>query len=154
MIQVNWEIRRFKELTLDQLYDLLKLRTDVFVVEQHCPYPELDGKDRHPETRHILARAGHLELAAYARVLGPAVHGGNPGFGRVVVNPGFRRRGLSHLLVEKAVSLVREQWPDRILAIGAQEYLREFYISHGFEPVSDTYLEDGIPHIDMILNPG
>lgn len=148
------EIKAFDALTLDELYDLLKLRGDVFVKEQKCAYADLDGKDRHKETLHLTGRTRDGRLAAYLRILAPGVSYPDPGFGRLVVAPGFRGQGISHGLVEKAVSLIQEQWPGRSITIGAQEYLEKFYESHGFRPMSAPYPEDGIPHIDMTRNPG
>ena len=154
MTRLSWEIKPFNGLALDELYDLLKLRGDVFVVEQRCAYGDLDEKDRHPETLHVTVRTGNGLLAAYLRILGPGVSYPDPSFGRLVVAPGFRGQGISHALVEKAVSLIQAQWPGRAVSIGAQEYLEKFYVAHGFRPMSVPYLEDGIPHIDMTRNSG
>ena len=153
MTRLKWEAKPFADLTLDELYDLLKLRVEVFVREQNCAYSDLDGKDRHRETLHLTGRTQDGDLAAYLRILGPGVSYADPGFGRVVVVKEFRSRGIGHVLVEKALSLIEERWPGRPAAIGAQEYLARFYQFHGFRPISDPYLEDGIPHIDMARNP-
>ncbi len=150
MEQIQWEIKKFNQLTAAGLYELLRLRVDVFVVEQNCPYPELDGKDTHARTFHVAARMADRKLAAYLRVLAPGISYPGVSFGRVVTARAFRGRGLSHGLIEKAVELSRVNWPRVPIQIGAQEYLRAFYLSHGFEAVSEIYDEDGIPHIDMI----
>ncbi len=149
MEQIQWEIKKFNQLTVTELYELLRLRVDVFVVEQICPYPEMDGNDTHARTLHVAVRADR-KLAAYLRVLAPGVSYPGVSFGRVVTARGFRGRGLSHDLIEKAVELARVNWPRVPIQIGAQEYLRAFYLSHGFEVISEIYDEDGIPHIDMI----
>lgn len=149
-MEIQWEIKKFSELTATELYALLRLRVDVFVVEQACPYPELDGKDIHLETLHVAVRAADGNLAAYLRLLAPGVRYPGVSIGRVVTAKAFRGRGLSHGLIEKAVELARENWPGIPLQIGAQEYLRRFYQSHGFDATSKIYLEDGIPHIDMV----
>ena len=124
---------------------------DVFVVEQACPYPELDGKDTHAHTLHVAARTADRNLVAYLRILAPGVSYPGVSFGRVVTAKAFRGRGLSHELINKAVELARVNWPGIPVQIGAQEYLKDFYQSHGFEATSEIYLEDGIPHIDMVL---
>ena len=149
MGSIQWEIKQFKELTPARLYELLRLRVDVFVVEQACPYPELDGKDIHPDTVHVAIRVNGC-LAAYLRILAPGVSYPGVSLGRVVTAKAFRGKGLSHKLIEKGVELIRVKWPGISIQIGAQKYLKAFYQSHGFEVVSKIYLEDGIPHIDMV----
>lgn len=149
MQSIHWDIKRFKDLTIDELYDLLRLRVDVFVVEQACPYPELDGKDTHEETLHVTALTENKTLAAYLRILAPGVSYPHVSFGRVLVAEKFRGKGLSHTLVENALAVIQERWPGQQITIGAQEHLKTFYQSHGFIPTSDTYLEDNIPHMDM-----
>ena len=145
----KWEIKKFSQLTVAELYELLRLRVDVFVVEQTCPYPELDGKDIHPDTVHVAIRADGC-LAAYLRILAPGVSYPGVSLGRVVTAKAFRGKGLSHELIQKGVELIRERWPGISIQIGAQKYLKAFYQSHGFEVASKIYLEDGIPHIDMV----
>ena len=146
---MDWIIKRFKDLNTDELYDFLKLRTDIFVVEQNCPYPELDNKDKDQNTRHITTKAENNLTAGYLRVLGPGVNFPEPSFGRLAVARQFRNRGIGHLLVKKALSVIETQWPGKDIAISAQEHLQRFYGAHGFIAVSASYLEDGIPHIDM-----
>ncbi|WDP90015.1 MAG: GNAT family N-acetyltransferase [Desulfobacter sp.] len=149
----NWQLRRFRELTTKELYDLLRLRTDIFVVEQNCPYPELDGKDEHGETRHLWHYVPDRIMTAYLRILPPGLSYDGVSFGRVAVHKEFRGGGLAHRLVDKAVEIAGLTWPGMKIEIGAQEYLTSFYKSHGFRVVSTPYIEDGIPHIDMALNP-
>jgi len=153
MADLTWKIKRFHDLTLEQLYGLLRLRTDVFVVEQNCPYPELDGKDTHGETLHIMAVDPQGRPAGYLRILGPGVSYEDPSFGRVVVQKDYRGRGLSHELVDRAVAEMRRLWPGCPITIGAQAHLETFYGGHGFVTVTESYLEDGIPHIDMTRTP-
>ncbi len=154
MGSIQWEIKKFSELTATELYELLRLRVDVFVVEQTCPYPELDGKDLHIQTLHVAVRMADGNLAAYLRILAPGVSYPGVSLGRVVTAKAFRGRGFGHVLIEKAMELARENWPGIPLQIGAQEYLKRFYQSHGFEVTSNIYLEDGIPHIDMVRKQG
>jgi ElaA protein len=150
--RIAWQVDHFDGLGAKQLYELLKLRLDVFVVEQACAYPELDGKDVFSDTLHITGRAQDSSLAAYARILAPGVRFSNVSFGRVVVAPAFRKTGLGHVLVKKILAVTARTWPNKDVTISAQNYLRSFYKSHGFVPVSNTYLEDGIAHIDMTRN--
>ncbi len=154
MEPIQWEIKKFNQLTAEELYELLRLRVDVFVVEQACPYPELDGKDTHAQTLHVSVRMSGGNLAGYLRVIAPGVSYPGVSFGRVVTAKSFRGRGLSHDLIEKAVELARVNWPGIPIQIGAQEYLIAFYRSHGFEAASEIYDEDGIPHIDMVRKHG
>jgi ElaA protein len=148
----EWQICRFDELLPGQLYELLKLRVDVFVVEQACAYPEIDGKDMLADTRHLTGRVKDGSLVAYARILAPGVRFADLSFGRVAVAPRYRKNGLGHLLVKQVLSAAAGIWPGRGITISAQTYLTEFYRFHGFIPVSDPYLEDDIPHIDMAWN--
>lgn len=150
MTDVQWTIRPFCGLSTNELYDLLKLRVDVFVVEQNCPYPELDNKDRHPDTRHLTARDHSGLLVACARILPPGLCFRRPAIGRVAVVKNSRGRGLCHVLMNKALAYIRDTWPGLGVMISAQVYLAAFYESLGFEAVSAPYLEDGIAHVDMI----
>lgn len=150
--QITWQADHFEALDATQLYELLKLRVDVFVVEQACAYPELDGKDMLADTLHLTGRAQDGRLAAYARILAPGIRFPDISFGRVVVTPLYRKTGLGHALVKKILAESGRAWPGRDITIGAQTYLEEFYRCHGFVPVSDPYLEDGIAHIDMTRN--
>ncbi|MDX3774341.1 GNAT family N-acetyltransferase [Chromatiaceae bacterium AAb-1] len=147
---MQWQVLTFADLDTYTLYAMLQLRVDVFVVEQHCPYPELDNKDLHPATRHILLKKGD-KVIAYARVLAPDVSfPGYPGIGRVCVSQTARRLGLGQTLVEKTLTATRELWPGKDIHISAQCYLQQFYQSMGFSPASEQYLEDDIPHLKMI----
>ncbi|WP_457552278.1 GNAT family N-acetyltransferase [Desulfobacula sp.] len=150
MIQIEWKIKLFDLLSKDELYELLKLRVNVFVVEQNCPYPEIDGKDRHPETLHLYGENKDKKPVAYLRILPPGVSFKHVSIGRVVVAKKFRRQGISNIMVKKALDQINHIWPNENIKIGAQMYLRKFYEAHGFEASSKSYLEDGIPHIEMI----
>ena len=149
---MEWHILRFSELDTYTLYALLKLRVDVFVVEQNCPYPELDEKDLHPETRHILLKKGD-KILGYSRILPPGVSFKDaPGVGRVCVAQTARRLGLGELVVAKAIATAKDGWPGLDIHISAQCYLQRFYESMGFVAASEPYLEDDIPHLKMILS--
>ncbi|WP_166838473.1 GNAT family N-acetyltransferase [Rheinheimera pleomorphica] len=147
---MQWQVLTFAQLDTVTLYSLLQLRVDVFVVEQNCPYPELDDKDLHPDTRHVLLKKGD-KVIAYSRVLAPDVSFADfPGIGRVCVAQTARRLGLGQVLVEKTLSVAAELWPDTDIHISAQCYLQQFYQELGFKPASEPYLEDDIPHLKMI----
>ncbi len=145
---MQWITLTFRQLSTRQLYDLLRLRTDVFVVEQKCPYPELDGHDLHPETRHVLGYRDD-KMTAYARILPAGLTYPEMSIGRIVTARTERGNGCGGELVKHALRQAQEVWPDTPITIGAQYHLRQFYRQHGFEEISEEYLEDGIPHIDM-----
>ncbi|WOT05490.1 GNAT family N-acetyltransferase [Shewanella youngdeokensis] len=147
-----WKSLAFSELTLDELYDILKLRVDVFVVEQNCPYPELDNKDRQSQTQHLLGIDEQGTIQAYARVLAPGVSYPEVSIGRVIVAEASRGQGVAHTLMQKAISIAVRKWPEQNIQLGGQAHLTDFYQQLGFKPVSDIYLEDGIPHLDMLLS--
>lgn len=152
---IRWDFRRFHELDLDALYALLRLRSEVFVVEQNCPYLDPDGKDRHPDARHLLGwtgadAPGEPVLAAALRILPAGLGYPEVSFGRVVIAPAFRGQGLGHALVREALVAIAHTWPGMDVRIGAQAHLEAFYGRHGFARASEPYLEDGIPHVDML----
>lgn len=147
--QYTFSHYRFDELPNLALYSALKLRSDVFVVEQNCVYPDLDDKDIHPSALHILCGSHHV--LAYARCLAPGVSYAGSSIGRVAVAENARGQGLAKLLMLEAISACKQQWPDSHIQIGAQVYLQAFYQQLGFTAFSEPYDEDGIMHIDMQL---
>ncbi|WP_261923754.1 GNAT family N-acetyltransferase [Shewanella sp. NFH-SH190041] len=148
---MQWKMAQFSALSVLEWHDIVQLRINVFVVEQACAYPELDGKDIHVQTRHLAAyRQG--KLLAYARVLPPGVSYPQSSIGRVVVAKSARGDGLATELMQRAIALSKQCWPAVGIQIGAQQYLQRFYTDLGFVPVSDIYLEDNIPHVDMVLS--
>ena len=150
MNDIQWTIKTFQELKSEQFFDLLKLRIDVFVVEQHCAYQELDEYDRHSETRHLSGRSEVGELIAYARIIPPKLCYPEVNLGRFVVKADFRRQGIGHQLLQKALQEISHRWPEVPIKMSAQSHLHRFYAQYGFIQVSDGYLEDGIPHVDMV----
>ena len=149
---MEWQLKTFECLSTQDLYQLLQIRVDVFVVEQNCPYPELDGKDILADTLHLYATNSAGKIVAYARLLAPSVSYPQASIGRVLVASEARGAGLANQLMQRAISATLQQWPEQGIQIGAQQYLVEYYQSHGFMINSDMYLEDGIPHLDMLLN--
>ena len=139
-------IKKFDELTLNELYDILKLRVDIFVVEQNCPYGELDNKDK--ESIHIFYRENG-EITAYLRIIPTFLSYESVSMGRRCVKQEFRSRKLGREIVKDAINYIEKDMEEYIITIGAQEYLKDFYASFDFKPVSDIYDEDGIKHLDM-----
>lgn len=148
---MQWQVLTFSELDTLTLYSLLQLRVDVFVVEQNCAYPELDERDLAPDTRHIILKKSD-KVIAYARVLAPGVAFDDfPAIGRLCVSQTARRLGLGQVLVAKSTAVIKELWPASDIYISAQCYLEQFYQQLGFVAAGESYLEDDIPHITMIL---
>ncbi len=137
-------IKSFHELALEELYGILKLRVDIFVVEQNCPYPELDNEDQ--KSIHIFYKEEE-EVIAYVRVI--PNQAGNIRIGRVVTDKTFRGQRLSSKLMVAAMEFINEKHSSKRITLSAQEHLQQFYSKFGFVPVSEMYLEDGIPHVDM-----
>ena len=150
MKTVQWDIQTFREFEVDQLYALLKLRVDVFVVEQACAYADLDEHDHHIETRHLIGRDEFGKLIAYARLLPPGLRYPEVNLGRVVVRADSRQKGIGHQLLQTGINESSRCWPQAPMKISAQDYLQRFYEQYGFVRVSDVYLEDGIPHVEMV----
>ncbi len=146
---MDWNIKTFDELTAKELYDILKQRCEVFVVEQNCPYPDIDGADM--KAWQLFAYAEDGTLAASMRLLPAGVTYDAFAMGRVAVARSFRGRGTAREMMERAIDFARNELGVTLIKIGAQEYLLSFYSSLGFKPVSEVYLDDGIPHVDMEL---
>lgn len=145
---MNFSIKPFSQLSVDELYDILKLRVDVFVVEQACAYPELDNIDRLDSTIHI-GILSDGKIAAYARVFQKNQQ--TLAIGRVVVADFARGKGLAKEIMYAALELCKNNKQCRKIVLSAQVYLKAFYGSLGFVEVGEEYLEDGIPHQDMFL---
>lgn len=144
---MEWHIKSFQELSNDELYSVLKKRVDVFVVEQECPYPELDNIDR--RALHCFLKIDD-EIAACARILPKDTKYEEPSIGRVLVVEKFRNQGLAKQMMQHAIDYVVNDWNETRIKLQAQEHLKRFYSMLGFKQVSESYLDDGIPHIDMI----
>lgn len=142
---------RFNELTGRQVHDLLKLRQDIFVVEQNCAFPEIDGQD--PVTLHYLVEdaAGRIVGALRAFVPGERESASEARIGRVVIDAGHRGGGNGRKLMRSGIEGLRHLAPGHPIQLSAQAHLESFYASLGFERCSEDYLEDGIPHLDMVL---
>ncbi len=145
---MQWVLKKYKELTLDEFHDILQLRIDVFVVEQNCPYPELDNKDK--VAFHFFGIDKTDRIIAYTRIFKPGDYYKEAAFGRVVLHQDFRNQKLGYKLLEQTISKMKQLFGDIPIKIGAQTYLNKFYASFGFQQVGEAYIEDGIPHIYMV----
>ena len=143
---VNWTIKRFDELTLDELYNILQLRNEVFIVEQNCVYNDTDGKDR--SAWHLMAVEDNI-LIAYTRILPPGVSYSDPAIGRVVTSSSKRRSGLGRELMKRSIETCEKFFGKISITLSAQVYLQSFYESFGFIVIGEEYLDDGILHVEM-----
>lgn len=143
---MNWIIKKFDELTLHELYAILQLRNEVFVVEQNCIYPDLDDKDQ--ASWHLMCMNNN-KLVAYTRLLPPGMTYQGPAIGRVVTSPSIRKTGIGRELMLQSIENCEKLFGKQPVTISAQLYLKKFYESLGFVKTSDIYLEDGIEHISM-----
>jgi ElaA protein len=147
---MKWIIKKYNELTVDEFHNILQLRINVFVVEQNCPYPELDGKDKYAYHFFAFMEENPYQIIAYTRIFKPGDYYEKAAIGRVVVHPDFRKDGLGYKLIVKSITQVKKHFKTVEIQIGAQTYLKKFYESLGFKKVGKDYLEDGIPHIYML----
>jgi ElaA protein len=145
---VQWHCRGFDELDPALLYQIMQLRQQVFVVEQNCVYQDLDGLD---QASHHLYGQREGQLMAYLRCVPPGLSYSQSSLGRIVVGPEARGLKLGRELVQRGIDHNRATWPQSDIKIGAQAYLEKFYTDLGFRAVGDSYDEDGIPHLKMIL---
>lgn len=146
---INWECKSFNELSNFELYELLKLRSLVFVVEQNCVYQDIDDKDQ--KSFHLLGYHQN-QLIACLRIIPPRLSYPEASIGRVVTHPDFRRKGLGIELMKIGIERTLSQFNTNTIKISAQCYLLKFYTDLGFNAIGKEYLEDNIPHIEMIYN--
>jgi ElaA protein len=145
---IEWICKHHSDLGKEQLYALLKLRSEVFVVEQKCAYPDLDGQDLEGDTHHLMGWDND-QLVAYLRLLDPQSQGGDVVIGRVVTAPTGRGKGLGHKMMEQALKQAEKHWPQVPIYLSAQAHLQGYYGRYGFVVAGEEYLEDDIPHIGM-----
>ena len=142
------EIKPWEKLSREQINEIFSLRCEVFIVEQECPYQDVDGKDETAD--HLMLRVDN-ELVGYTRVFPENTYFKEASFGRAVVKKSHRGEGYGHLLVDKSLEYLKSKKQSPI-KISAQSYLKEFYSSHGFMAKGEEYMEDGIPHTAMYLD--
>lgn len=146
-MNITWSYKSFANLTNKELYEILSLRQEVFIVEQNCPYLDCDGKDY--KSFHLIGKSDEGVLVAYARIVEQGVSYDEVSIGRVITKPAYRKFGLGKKLMAAALNTVKENYGDVDIRIGAQSYLLNFYNSFGFETL-EAYMEDGIPHHIML----
>jgi|TARA_B110000971_G_C20014796_1_gene503408 ElaA protein len=145
-LEINTYI--YNELTTNQLYNILKLRAEVFVVEQNCAYQDLDNKDN--KALHLIGEINN-EIIAYTRIFKKGDYFTNSSIGRVLVKKEFRKKELGKAIMEKSIEIIKKNTKEEKIEISAQKYLTKFYKDLGFKKTGKEYLEDNIPHIKMIL---
>ncbi len=143
------QTKTFSELTTNELYSLLALRSEVFVVEQDCVYQDVDGKDY--KALHCLGFKNNT-LVAYTRIFKPGDYFKEASIGRVVVSKSERQHKYGYDIMEASIEAIKHNFNERVIKLSAQVYLKKFYNNLGFKVVGEEYLEDGIPHIEMIKN--
>jgi len=146
---MTYNIKHYDLLTKDELYQIMKLRNEVFVVEQTCVYQDIDGKDL--DAYHLCCYDND-ELVGYLRILNPGQSYNEMSIGRVLVRESHRDKKVGKLIMVESIDYIKEVLNETVVRISAQSYLQKFYSSLGFETVSKEYLEDDIPHIEMLLN--
>ena len=145
-----WTLKKFDELSIHELYAILQLRNEVFIIEQNCIYPDLDNKDQ--SSWHLMC-LNHDKLIAYTRILPPGISYPHPSIGRVVTAATVRKSGLGRELMLRSIDSCEKLFGILPISLGAQLYLKTFYESLGFKIAGEVYLEDGIEHIKMIRKP-
>lgn len=147
---LKWKLKTFNELTVRELFDLYYLRQEVFVVEQDCPYQDADRKDL--KSYHLMGYQGDV-LVSYLRIVQPGVSYREVSIGRVVTKKSFRRKGTGSKLMNKGREELEKIYGLVPIRISAQKYLKTFYEALGYKPTGKEYLEDNIPHIEMLYEP-
>ena len=143
---IQWKIKSFENLSVNELYEIMRLRSTIFVVEQNCVYLDIDGKDK--VALHLFGEFKG-QIVAYSRLFKAGISFDNASIGRVVVDANYRDRKWGHDLMQEAIAGIWSNFGESKITIGAQLYLKKFYESHGFVQTSEMYLEDDIPHIEM-----
>jgi ElaA protein len=144
---MNWKIKKYNDLGVDELYEILKLRSEVFVVEQQCIYEDCDGKDKN--SYHLFGEHNG-EILVYLRILEKGISYNEISIGRVLARENYRGNGFAKQMMLRAIEFIENNLNEKVIRISAQEYLLKFYSSLGFVRVSEGYLEDDIPHIEML----
>ena len=148
-MNITWYHKHFKKLNTTELYQILQLRNEVFIVEQHCPFQDLDDKDL--KCYHLIGfDTESQKVMAYTRIVPAGISFEEASIGRVITSPLARKGGIGKQLMNKSIELLEELYGGVSIKIGAQLYLKKFYESFGFQQVEEVYLEDGIEHILMI----
>jgi len=149
MEKIIWQSKAFKDLTVDEYFEIIFLRTEIFVVEQDCPYQEVDEKDR--QSFHLFGRAENGEVIGVTRILPQGISYDEVSIGRVALKKAFRGKGIADVLMIESFNFIKKEFGEVPIRISAQEYLLKYYSKHGFKQVGEMYLEDDIPHVEMVI---
>ena len=141
-------IKKWEDLSINEVQSIFGLRSEVFIVEQECPFQDVDGRD--PEAHHLLLYENNI-LCGYTRIFSKNTYFKEASFGRTVVKKKYRGKGYGHVLIKESIAFLKSK-EENTIKISAQSYLKKFYLSYGFIPKGDEYLEDNIPHTAMFLD--
>ncbi len=150
-MHLEWQIKPYNDLTLNELHDLIALRVKIFVVEQDCPYQDLDGRDK--KSYHVICRDGKGNIVATSRIIPPGIAYNEAAIGRVVTDDSIRGKGAGHELMKRSVEFALAEFGNSPIMLSAQKHLENFYGQHNFTSTGKEYLEDGIPHVQMKFDP-
>lgn len=150
-MHLDWQIKYYSDLTINEFHDIVALRLEAFVVEQNCAYLDLDGKDK--KCYHVICRDGKGDIVATARILPPGLAYKESAIGRVVINEDLRGKGVGNELMQKALDFSQLEFGASPVKISAQKHLENYYGKHDFKSTGNEYLEDGIPHVEMLFTP-
>jgi ElaA protein len=148
MEKIIWQTKYFKDLTVDEYFEILFLRTEIFVVEQDCPYQEVDEKDR--QSFHLFGKNSAGKVIAVSRILPKEISYEEFSIGRVALKKEFRGKGIADEMMIETFKFIEKEFGQQAIRISAQQYLTTFYGKHGFNQVGEMYLEDNIPHVEML----
>ena len=144
------QVKSFQELSLEEFHDIIALRIQIFIIEQNCPYQEVDGKDK--LAHHLFFKNEMDEIIAVSRILPQGISYTEVAIGRVVVHEDYRGTGLGNQLMADSMNFVRDKYGEVPVRLSAQKHLENYYGNHGFKSTGKEYLEDGIPHVEMLYN--
>ena len=144
------QVKSFQELSLEEFHDIIALRIQIFIIEQNCPYQEVDGKDK--LAHHLFFKNEMDEIIAVTRILPQGISYKEVAIGRVVVHEDYRGTGLGNQLMADSMNFVRDKYGEVPVRLSAQKHLENYYGNHGFKSTGKEYLEDGIPHVEMLYN--
>ena len=150
-MHLDWQVKYYPELTTNEFHDIIVLRLKAFVVEQNCSYLDLDGKDK--KCYHLICRDGFGKVVATARILPPGISYTEVSIGRVVLDQEIRGKGIGHQLMEQSMKFINEEFGAVPVRISAQKHLENYYNTHNFISTGKEYLEDDIPHVEMLNTP-
>lgn len=150
-MHLDWQVKHYPDLTTNEFHDIIALRLKAFVVEQNCSYLDLDGKDK--KCYHLICREGFGKVVATARILPPGIAYSEVSIGRVVLDQEMRGKGIGHQLMEQSMKFINEEFGVVPVRISAQKHLENYYKTHNFISTGKEYLEDEIPHVEMLNSP-